>query len=179
MRKVLSATLAASVLALPLFGAADGTLPGDFAVKPEFDVKTAWPYPKENSGKIEWRPHGRDLTGWITISYDDTRGIAPPTEASFEGPLDGNAERGREIATNVRIGNCVACHTIPGAAQTGSAGPSLEGYGARNMPENYVYQVIYDPRVYWSETAMPPFGALNNLDEQEIRDVMAFLNTLR
>ncbi|WP_018954648.1 sulfur oxidation c-type cytochrome SoxX [Thioalkalivibrio sulfidiphilus] len=179
MRKTLLCALAASILTAPPMLSADPGLPADVLVNPSFEVKTAWPYPKQNSGEIEWRAHGRDLTQWITLSYEDKRGIPQPTAVTFQGPLNGNAERGREIATNVRQGNCVACHTIPGANQTGSAGPSLAGYGAKGMPESYVYQMIHDPRVLFPETVMPPFGALNNLTEQEIRDVMAFINTLR
>jgi L-cysteine S-thiosulfotransferase len=179
MRKTLLTTLAASVLAMPLAGGADPKLPDDVLVNPDFDVRTAWPYPKADSGQIEWRPHGRDLTQWITLSYEDTRGIPRPAQVSFNGTVNGDAERGKEIATHVRKGNCVACHTIPGAAQTGTAGPSLAGYADRGMPDSYSYQMIHDPRALFPETVMPAFGAMNNLTEQEIHDVMAFLKTLK
>lgn len=179
MRKTLLTALSACALATSAATIADPKLPDDVLVNNAFEVKTAWPYPKAESGEIEWRAHGRDLTQWITLSYEDTRGIPRPATVTLQGPVNGNAERGKEIATNVRQGNCVACHTIPGARQTGTAGPSLAGYGSRNMPDSYVYQMIYDPRALFPETVMPPFGALNNLSEQEIHDVMAFLKTLK
>ncbi|OOG21793.1 sulfur oxidation c-type cytochrome SoxX [Thioalkalivibrio denitrificans] len=177
MRKTLFIALA-SALAVSAVATADTKLPDDVLVNPDFDVRTAWPYPKANSGEIEWRPHGRDLTQWITLSYEDKRGIPEPATVRFNGNVKGNVERGREIATHVRKGNCVACHAIPGAAQTGTAGPSLEGYSTRGVPDSYVYQMLHDPRALFPETVMPAFGAMNNLTEQEIHDVMAFLKTL-
>ncbi|MBE0510722.1 MAG: sulfur oxidation c-type cytochrome SoxX [Chromatiales bacterium] len=187
MRKLILPILIASALSTPMAGcASDGTnkqasaLPSDTLVKEQFAVKTAWPYPKENSGEIEYRAHGRNLTQWITLSYDDTRSSQRPTQVTFNGPLKGDAERGKKIATTTQIGNCVACHTIPGAVQTGTAGPSLAGFAKRGLPEQLVYQIIYDPRViYGEQTVMPPFGAFNNLNEQEIHDVMAYLNTFQ
>lgn len=58
-------------------------------------------------------------------SFQQTRKSAP-IEDLLEG---GDAERGRDIATNHLGANCLACHTIE--AKEGSAvGPSLKGIGA-------------------------------------------------
>lgn len=154
-------------------------VPSNALLDDRFEVKTAWPYPAENSGSIEYRPHGRDLRQWLTLSYDDLRGIPEPATVEFEGPITGDAKRGEVIFTTTAQGNCVACHHVEGIAQTGTVGPSLEEYAARGMPDSYIYQMIYDARVYFPGTLMPPFGALNNLSDQQIHDVMAFLATLK
>ncbi|HEY7298373.1 MAG TPA: c-type cytochrome [Xanthobacteraceae bacterium] len=78
---------------------------------------------------------------------------------------------------------CGSCHTIPGIADAdGLVGPPLTRIGSRiyiagilrNTPENMVAW-LRDPQAFVPGNAMPNVG----LDEQNARDVAAFLATLR
>lgn len=103
--------------------------------------------------------------------------VSPPVErVEFKGPLNGDAERGEKIATNLRWGNCIACHALP-KHDGGSIGPSLKGYAYREMPLDYTYQRLWDVRFYNPHAFMPVYGPNKVLTDQDIRDVMAFLYT--
>ena len=93
---------------------------------------------------------------------------------------DGDAERGRMVVG--RIG-CGVCHAIPNVkGARGRVGPSLEAFGSRafiagrmpNRPGTLVQFVRNAPSLE-PGTAMPELP----LDDQEARDVAAFLYTLR
>lgn len=92
----------------------------------------------------------------------------------FTGTL-GDKERGKKIALDLRWGNCIACHNLPGGLEGGNIGPSLADYAKRNMPNDYTYQRIWDNRVFNPNAFMPLYGPNKVLDDQEIRDVMAYL----
>jgi sulfur-oxidizing protein SoxA len=53
--------------------------------------------------------------------------------------------------------------------------------GAREMPQldQYLYNYIYDPRVYNPVSSMPPWGTHKVFNDQEIRDMVAYLKTLK
>jgi sulfur oxidation c-type cytochrome SoxX len=97
----------------------------------------------------------------------------------LEGPLNGNPEEGKKVAMNTGAGNCWACHALPGDGQPGNQGPSLIDYGKRGMTDAEVYQIIYDRRSINPMTAMPPFGTLGTLSDQQVRDITAFLQSLK
>lgn len=102
--------------------------------------------------------------------------LPPPAveKVVFAGPLAGDKVRGEKIALDVRWGNCVACHALPGVAG-GSVGPSLADYPTRQPPVDYTYQRIWDVRVFNPNAHMPIYGTNGVLTEEEIRDVMSFL----
>jgi len=88
--------------------------------------------------------------------------------------------RGKQI---IRDTGCGACHTVPGIrGATGLVGPPLNVFSRRayiagrlaNTPENLV-RWIMNPHEVDPETVMPALG----LNEQQARDVAAFLYTLR
>lgn len=94
--------------------------------------------------------------------------------------LEPSAERGRWAMTQYA---CSACHSVPGI--TGSdvhVGPPLAGIAGRqliagavpNTPEQMV-RWIRDPRSIDPETTMPAM----NVNEQDARDIAAFLATLQ
>jgi sulfur oxidation c-type cytochrome SoxX len=154
-------------------------LPQDALYNPEGKNKTTWPQPVKNSGELKYNEHTRDLSKWITRSSDDMRSSIMPMKVSLNGaPLNGDAARGKEIAMNTGRGNCWACHALPGDAQPGSSGPSLIGFKSRGYSDDMVYQFVYDRRAVNPNTVMPPFGAIGNLNDQEVRDVVAFLQSL-
>lgn len=118
-------------------------------------------------------------------------------EFAIEKPLCGyigNAERGKAIATNGSIGNCLACHQLPidGIEAYGTIGPPLEGVGAR-LPEGFIRLRVVDTRNINPMSIMPGFyrdPALINrpgkpyigrtfLTAQQVEDVIAYLVTLK
>lgn len=100
---------------------------------------------------------------------------SPPVErVEFNGPLRGDPVRGEKIAINLRWGNCIACHILPNQ-DGGTIGPSLKGYGARELPLDYTYQRIWDVRYYNPNAHMPVYGPNKVLTDQDVQDVMVHL----
>lgn len=107
----------------------------------------------------------------------------------------GNAARGKAVAVNSDLGNCLICHEIsmpevpPGAA--GDIGPSLDGVGSR-LTAAELRQRIVDPRQIEPGTIMPAYHATDGLvrvasqyegqpilTAQQVEDLIAYLLTLK
>ena len=107
---------------------------------------------------------------------------APPHGApGFHLPIQGDAERGRALAYDrSRGGSCVVCHimgkTTP--AQPGNVGPDLSTIGA-TRDDQFLFNYVYDPRIYNANSIMPPWGAYQVYRLDEVRDIVAFLKTLK
>lgn len=140
---------------------------------------TVFPVPKPNSGELKTGEHPRDLGKWLTRSHLDTRSAPKPKKVTLEGPLNGDPAKGKEVAMDTARGNCWACHALPGDPQPGNSGPSLIGFKSRGYSDADVYQYVYDRRVINPATAMPPFGTFGTLSDQEIRDIVAYLQSLK
>jgi len=169
--------LGAWALCLALPGLAAG-LPADAALDPAAAIKTLTPRVVVNSGRLEWEPHKRDLSAWPTLSHLDRRATIRPQQGAYSEPLKGDALRGRTIAMDPARGNCIACHILPGEDWPGSVGHLLSGYKRRGHADAYVYQQIFDRRVLNPKTVMPPFGAFGVLSDQDIRDLVAYVQSL-
>lgn len=154
-------------------------LPADALYDPNAKNGTIFYVPTTDTATLKPADHPRDLSKWLTRSHLDTRGVPAPTKKKLEGPLNGNPEEGKKIAMNTGAGNCWACHALPGDAQPGNQGPSLIDFAKRGMSDEEVYQTIYDRRSVNPMTAMPPFGALGTLSDQQVRDIAAFLQSLK
>jgi len=109
----------------------------------------------------------------------------------------GDWKKGRALAQNAfgfRVGHrtdqhskrkpggmCVNCHTLDSkmSIPSGNLGPSLRGYGkTRGQSEavmKYTYEVIYNPHSTFPCTNMPRLGANGFINQEQIRDVMAYL----
>ena len=92
----------------------------------------------------------------------------------------GDAERGRSLTS---AAGCGACHEIPGVANAvGDVGPPLAGMSSRtviagvlpNTPPNMI-RWLKAPQSVLPGNAMPNTG----LDEDDARDIAAYLYTLR
>ena len=108
-----------------------------------------------------------------------------------DGEYLGDWQRGAEVAGNGRGlqssddptqpngGNCYACHQLaPDEVAYGTLGPSLTGYGARGQSEamlQYTWTKLWDTHAYNLCSHMPRFGAQGILNEQQLKDVMAYL----
>ncbi|CAG0973590.1 sulfur-oxidizing protein SoxX [Rhodocyclaceae bacterium] len=119
-----------------------------------------------------------DYSAFPCLSYSLPCGKAAtrkPVKKALEGPLNGNAGKGKQIAFARDRGNCLACHVMPGGSQPGSRGPDLSHYGSSGRSEAETYAMVYDMRTINPETLMPPIGTNDILTDQELRDVVAFL----
>lgn len=155
-----------------------GGLPADAAVDPATPTMTLMPRVVVNSGRLEWEPFARDLSSWPTLSHEDRRESSRPRKVQLEGPLNGDPARGRELALRRDKGYCVVCHQLPGESWPGTFGISLIGYKLHRHADADLYQEIFDARVNNPNTAMPPYGSNRILNDQEIRDLVAYLQTL-
>ncbi|MBM4189468.1 MAG: sulfur oxidation c-type cytochrome SoxX [Betaproteobacteria bacterium] len=154
-----------------------GYTPGEM-MDPKIPTKTLMPKIKVDSGLLEWVPYSVDLSPWPTLCVDDPRPMPRPKKAQYVGPLRGDAVRGKAIAMDTQRGNCVTCHAIPGEEWPGTFGRDLRHYKQMRMSDADLYQQIYDVRTSAPRAVMPPFGALGILSDQDIRDVVAYLQSL-
>lgn len=117
------------------------------------------------------------LTNFPCHSYELPCGIIPPRPIErpvFKEPLTGDPKRGEKIALDLRWGNCVACHELPGNPG-GTIAPSLAQYAQKGFPHSFTYQRIWDVRAINQDAHMPLYGTNRVLTEDEIRDVMTYL----
>ncbi len=108
----------------------------------------------------------------------------PPTAPrKLSAPIDGDAKKGAElVADRNRGGSCLACHTMGpagGAALPGNVGPDLSELGNAGREDEWLFNYVYDARVYNPDTVMPPWGGHGIFNDQEIGDIVVFLKTLK
>lgn len=158
----------ASFLVFPAWSAdlpADASVSGGKTMEPKINV---------NSGRLDWVPHKRDLTPWPTLSYQDRRATPEPRRGEMTPPTNGDRHRGKALAWQW----CITCHTLPGDEWPGSVGNPMWHYKQHNHADALVYQQIFDARVFNPHTVMPAFGTFGLLGDQEIRDLVAYLQSI-
>ncbi|MCC7047632.1 MAG: sulfur oxidation c-type cytochrome SoxX [Alphaproteobacteria bacterium] len=111
--------------------------------------------------------------------------------ASLTGK-SGDAARGRAVAVDRALGNCLACHVLPVDEKLqGDVGPDLRGVGVR-LTEGELRLRVVNPKIVNAQTAMPAYYRVDGLfrvrkDLQgrpilgaaQIEDVVAYLKTLK
>jgi len=121
--------------------------------------------------------------------------MAQPVMTEPLTDMPGNAARGKAVAVNSDMGNCLICHGMPiaevpeGAA--GDIGPDLAGVGAR-LSAAELRQRIVDPKAINPETVMPAYHVADGLyrvqkkyegasilTAQQVEDLVAYLETLK
>ncbi len=88
---------------------------------------------------------------------------------------------GRSVALDKKLGNCVACHAIPGepkAESPGNIGPPLVNIKARYPDRAKLRAQISDATMVNPDSVMPPFGRNKILTEQEIDLVTDYVQGL-
>ncbi len=120
---------------------------------------------------------------------------AAPT---MEQPLTdqpGDPARGKAVAVNSDMGNCIICHHIPVAevpeGAFGDIGPDLAGVGSR-LSEPELRQRIVDAKQINPESMMPSYFLKDGLTRvqaqyagktiltaQQVEDLVAYLMTLK
>jgi len=121
-----------------------------------------------------------DWKDYNTLGSLNSPAYAPPPR--LEGPIAGDPKNGEKLAFDrSRGGSCVACHimgpTTP--SMPGDVGPDLSTIGAAGRADEWLFNYVYDPRSVNPVTVMPPWGAHKLFSADEIKDIVAFLKTLK
>lgn len=122
------------------------------------------------------------------IQERELKSVVMPADGKFLGDWKkgfdvANSGRGWQFsdpAGTVAGGNCYACHQMdPKELSFGTLGPSLMAYGRerKSDPEamKMAWTKIYNSQAVVACSNMPRFGSLKVLNEQQIKDVMAYL----
>jgi len=128
--------------------------------------------------------------GWRQNRWDEyndlahlTRSPAAPTTArKIAAPMAGDPAKGKQLAFDrSRGGGCLACHVMGPETQElpGNVGPDLSLIGETNPDDEYLFNYVWDPRVYNPESTMPPWGAHGFYTEEEVGHIVAFLKSLK
>lgn len=91
---------------------------------------------------------------------------------------DRDIAAGREIAHDVYLGNCLACHRIPGdpsAVSLATIGPPIVDMRKRYPDRAALRAQIWDPTQRNPRTVMPPFGKHGVLSAREIDLVVDYI----
>lgn len=105
----------------------------------------------------------------------------------------GSASRGREVAINRKLGNCLACHQVSALSDQpyhGEVAPPLDGVATR-WSEPELRMIVVNANKVFENTMMPGFHTTEGLNRvldkfegktilsaQDVEDVIAFLMTL-
>src|SRR3989454_1691926 len=117
---------------------------------------------------------------WPTYAYSETKKFPPPSRVPMPG-VKGDPKKGRELFMSREKAPCTGCHLIPGddVWPAGSVGPDLSVIGDRRLPNQYLFEFIWDARMFLPNTSMPPWGTVGILSPEEIVHIVAFLQTLK
>jgi len=177
---ILAGSAIAALIAAGLFVIA-GEQAASAQAKKEVPLET-----KEDASARPWKRYA----GWPTRDYSKFNTLgnlasppAPKQPRKISGPITGDAKKGAEmVADRNRGGSCLACHVMGpagGANLPGNVAPDLSEIGNAGREDEWLFNYIYDGRVYNPDTVMPPWGSHGLFDDQEINDMVAFLKTLR
>src|SRR5262252_411065 len=140
---------------------------GDAAPSP-WERYTGWP--------------ARDTSNFNTLANPKASPPSPTEPKKLAGPVTGDAANGQKlVADRTRGGSCLACHVMGPAGNAdlpGNVGPDLSQIGSAGREDQYLFNYIYDARVFNPDTVMPPWGGHGLFNDQEINDMVAFLKTL-
>lgn len=125
---------------------------------------------------------------WSKARWDNYNTLAkhdltPPPDKEIEiKSVTGDAAAGQKLAFDRRRGGgCLACHVMGPKTQAlpGNVGVDLSEIGGAGRTDQWLYNYVFDGRVYNPKTVMPPWGKHGFYNEAEIRDIVAFLKTLK
>ncbi|QEP44015.1 sulfur oxidation c-type cytochrome SoxX [Ectothiorhodospiraceae bacterium BW-2] len=112
-------------------------------------------------------------------------GLFSVAPASADSAADGaDIVFGKNFVFDRKLGNCVACHAMPGvqddpgAAMPGNIGPPLVAMKQRFKTKDDLYQQIYDPTQANPNSIMPPFGKHEILTQEQLTKVVDFVYSL-
>jgi sulfur-oxidizing protein SoxX len=108
------------------------------------------------------------------------------------GGLRGDANAGRQIVQNRKLGNCLSCHSMPLAApDQGNVGPALAHVGSAFSVAQLRLRIV-NPKEIDPQTIMPAYYRVDGLRHvataflgkpiltaQQVEDVVAYLASLK
>jgi len=153
-------------------------------------VSPAWaqqPAPLQLDGPVAPQPWQR-YPDWNKARWDNFNTLANPHATPPVGSeiavasVTGDPAKGEKLAFDrSRGGGCLACHIMGPKTQEvpGNVGPDLSEIGKAGRTDQYLFNYVFDPRVYNPQSVMPPWGKHGFYSEAEIRDIVAFLKTLK
>jgi len=100
-------------------------------------------------------------------------GAAPSALAA-----DSVVEKGKEVAFDRKLGNCLACHAMDDGTLPGNIGPPLISMQLRFPDKAKLRAQIWDATVNNPNTIMIPFGRNGVLTEEQIDQVVEYVYTL-
>jgi L-cysteine S-thiosulfotransferase len=125
----------------------------------------------------------RDMAKFNTLAKHDVSPPAPKQPHKLAEPISGDPDKGAVlVADRNRGGSCLACHVMGPAGKTdlpGNAAPDLSEIGNAGREDEWLFNYVYDARVYNPDTIMPPWGSHGLFTDAEIGDIVAFLKTLK
>ena len=144
---------------------------------------------RELKGDASERPWQR-YPGWPARDYSQYNTLgklatppAPKEPRKLAAPVTGDAAKGAKlVADRSRGGSCLACHVMGQAGNAdlpGNVAPDLSEIGNAGRDDEWLFNQIYDARVYNPDTVMPPWGSHGFFTDAEIGDMVAFLKTLK
>jgi len=145
------------------------------------------PAPLQLEGPVTATPWKR-YNGWNKAVWDTYNTLANGTLTAPPGKeieilsVTGDAARGQKLAFDrSRGGGCLACHVMgPATGEVpGNVGPDLSLIGTAGRTDQHLFNYVYDARVYNPQTVMPPWGKHGFYSQDEIKDIVAFLKTLK
>jgi sulfur-oxidizing protein SoxX len=87
-------------------------------------------------------------------------------------------EKGKAVAVDRKLGNCLACHAMDDGTLPGNIGPPLVAMQARYPDKAKLRAQIWDATVANPNTIMPPFGRHGMLTEEQIDQITEYIYTL-
>jgi len=119
-----------------------------------------------------------DFGTYRTYAYGDRRPEVAPAKVAMPA-VAGDPKKGRSLFLSRNLGPCSGCHLVQGddVWPAGNVGPDLSTFGDRRLPDQYVFDMIYDPRHVFPNTTMPPWGAAGVFTPEDIVHVVAYLQT--
>jgi L-cysteine S-thiosulfotransferase len=145
------------------------------------------PAPLQLEGSAAPQPWQR-YRDWNKARWDDyntmaARDVTPPKGGEIVlAEVKGDAAAGQKLAFDrSRGGGCLACHVMgPKTLEVpGNVGPDLSEIGTAGRTDQWLFNYVFDPRVYNPQSMMPPWGKHGFYKDGEIRDIVAFLKTLK
>jgi len=141
---------------------------------------------KDDASARPWKRYAgwptRDMSKYNSLGHLATP-PAPKEPRKLTGPVTGDAAKGAKlVADRTRGGSCLACHVMGpagGANLPGNAAPDLSEIGNAGREDEWLFNYVYDGRVYNPDTVMPPWGSHGFFTDPEINDIVAFLKTLK
>jgi sulfur-oxidizing protein SoxA len=123
----------------------------------------------------------QDFGRFRTYAYADTRPEPAVQRVTMPAGVTGDPARGRALFLDRAKAPCTGCHLVPGddVWPAGSVGPDLSMLADRKLADAYLYQQLWDPRVTFPNSVMPPWGAQGIFSPEELVHLVAYLQTLR